>query len=117
MAAAALVSVVAVNDLGTPFGTLPERFDICTAQEVVDAAPATAITIPQLWELIKSLTYNLNGVVGQQAYTAFSLAECVRFVNSRKDGSGDFYCRHNLGVLMLGFSVFSCAYDIALFED
>ncbi|KAJ5807701.1 hypothetical protein N7447_011157 [Penicillium robsamsonii] len=49
VAAAALVSVAAVNDLGTPFGTLLERFDICTAQEVVDAAPATGATLPQMW--------------------------------------------------------------------
>ncbi|KAJ6185253.1 hypothetical protein N7519_006554 [Penicillium mononematosum] len=47
--AAALVSVVAANDLGRPFGTLLARFDICTAQEVVDVAPATAGTIPQFW--------------------------------------------------------------------
>ncbi|CAI7603555.1 unnamed protein product [Penicillium viridicatum] len=31
------------------FGTLPEKLDICTAQEVVDAAPATAVTLPQVW--------------------------------------------------------------------
>ncbi|KAJ5457377.1 hypothetical protein N7530_012651 [Penicillium desertorum] len=48
VAAAALVSGFAVNDLGTLFGTLLERFDICTAQEVADAAPATAVTIPRL---------------------------------------------------------------------
>ncbi|KAJ5355576.1 hypothetical protein N7517_010185 [Penicillium concentricum] len=46
--AVALVSVVAVNDLGTPFGILLERFDICTAQEVVDAAPAIAVIL-QVW--------------------------------------------------------------------
>ncbi|OQE27058.1 hypothetical protein PENFLA_c006G07116 [Penicillium flavigenum] len=49
VAAAALVSVVAANDLGRPFGTLLARFDICTAQQVVDVAPATAATIPQFW--------------------------------------------------------------------
>ncbi|KAJ5970067.1 hypothetical protein N7501_006315 [Penicillium viridicatum] len=49
VAGAALVIVVAVNDPGIPFGTLPEKFDICTAQEVVDAAPATAVTLPQVW--------------------------------------------------------------------
>ncbi|KAJ5209879.1 hypothetical protein N7491_009689 [Penicillium cf. griseofulvum] len=49
VAAAALVSVVAVNDLGTLFGTLLEKFDISTAQEVVDAALATAVTLPQVW--------------------------------------------------------------------
>ncbi|KAJ5251188.1 hypothetical protein N7489_001598 [Penicillium chrysogenum] len=49
VAAAALVSVVAANDLGRPFGTLLARFDICTAQAVVDVAPATVGIIPQLW--------------------------------------------------------------------
>ncbi|KAJ5927677.1 hypothetical protein N7516_009450 [Penicillium verrucosum] len=49
VAGAALVTVVAVNDPGTPFGTLPEKFDICTAREVVDAAPAIAVTLPQVW--------------------------------------------------------------------
>ncbi|OQE35239.1 hypothetical protein PENCOP_c014G08644 [Penicillium coprophilum] len=48
VAAAALVIVVVVNDLGSRFGILLRRFDICTAQEVVDAAPATAVT-PQVW--------------------------------------------------------------------
>ncbi|KAJ5212882.1 hypothetical protein N7449_000051 [Penicillium cf. viridicatum] len=49
VAAAALATVVAVNDPGTLFGSLPEKFDICTAREVVDAAPATAVTLPQVW--------------------------------------------------------------------
>jgi hypothetical protein len=58
--AAALVSVVAVNDLGTRFATLLERFDICTAQEVVDAALAIAVTLPQTWYSIESPTSSLN---------------------------------------------------------
>ncbi|KAJ6140397.1 hypothetical protein N7471_006883 [Penicillium samsonianum] len=97
VAAAVLVGVVAVNDLGTRFGTRLERLDICTAQEVVDAAPATADTLPQVWYSIKSLASNTNELlVDKPIRGSFPLRRYIRLVNrsenERMDGSSDCSC-------------------------
>ncbi|KAJ5797241.1 uncharacterized protein N7518_005781 [Penicillium psychrosexuale] len=60
VAAAALVSVVAVDDLGTPFESLLVKFDICTVREVVDVVPATVVTLLQV-RAGRSPAWKLNG--------------------------------------------------------